>query len=138
MPDFSNLKAAEMDGVNPRPYTINVLEDAPQLWFLPATSANPKFYAETMKRAAERTGPRRGTPEQIAEAARDEDRQILALTCLTKWEVNDAEGNPVELNYENGLEFFRALPDWVFDLIRSWAQNPLNFMRGASKALGEP
>ena len=138
-PDFSNLKKAEMDGENPRPYRITVLEDAPTLWFLPATNANKDFLNETLRRSNERAPGqgRRPTSEGSIEEAREEDRQVLASACVKRWDVRDASGKEVECSAENVLEYFRALPDWIFDGIRGWAANPVNFMQGSAPALGE-
>lgn len=52
--------------------------------------------------------------------------------------MKDAAGKEVDFNADNCLEYFRALPDWIFDGIRGWASNPVNWMRGNPEKLGEP
>ena len=138
-PDFSNLKAAEVDGERERPYRFTVLEGAPTIWFRPALNQNQAFLNETLRRSNEKVaGARRLTmSESSIEEAREEDRQVLASSCAVRWDVKDAKGQPVEFTPEHCLEYFRALPDWIFDGVRGWASNPINWMRGNPEALGE-
>lgn len=131
MPDFSHLKALEQKGDASFPYKMEQIEGAPTIWFRPATDANKDFLNETLRRANERAGrSRRGariTPDSL-EASRAEDKEVIAKTCAVAWDVKDAKGKAVEFNETNCLEFFQALPDWLFDEIRGWVTNPTNFL----------
>ncbi len=138
-PDFSHLKKAEVDGERDRPYRLTVLEGAPTIWFRPALNQNGEFLNHTLRLSNEKAegGRRGGLSADGVEAAREEDRQVLAHSCATRWDVKDAAGKEVEFSADNCLEYFRALPDWIFDGIRGWASNPINWMRGDPAKLGE-
>lgn len=131
MADFSHLKKLEQDGSTERKYTFDQIEGAPSLWSRPATNANKAFQNETLRRANARAGlnrrAKRVTAEVLAQS-RDEDREVLSKCCVTRWDVTDANGEPVEFTEENCLEFFRALPDWLFDDFRAWATDAGNFL----------
>lgn len=142
MVDFSHLKALEQKGDTEVPYKLEQIAGAPSIWFLPGTDANKPFMNESLRRAnmRARTSRRskRVTLDTVA-AARDEDREIIAKTCAKRWDVKDAKGKPVEFSEENVLEFFRALPDWLFDEIRAFVTDPTNFVDEAEDDnLGEP
>jgi hypothetical protein len=130
MANFSHLKALEQKA-EARPYRFADIEGSPSIYFLPGTDANKTFMNESLRRAAARTAGggrgRRVTTDTVAEA-RQEDREVLAFTCAQSWDVKDADGNPVEFTPQNCLEFFEALPDWLFDGVRNWVTNPVNFV----------
>lgn len=138
-PDFSNLKQAEVDGEKDRPYRLAVLEGAPTIWFRPALNQNRDFLNETLRLSKEKAGGAgRSMTASTIEEAREEDRYVLSHACATRWDVRDAKGAEVEFSAENCLEYFRQLPDWLFDGLRGWASNPVNWMRGNPEKLGEP
>jgi hypothetical protein len=139
MADFSHLKKLEPQN-NEVPYRLEQIAGAPTIWFLPGTDANRSFMNESLRRANARArGGRRSrriTTDTI-EAARDEDREIIAKCCAKRWDVTDAKGKPVDFTEENCLEYFRALPDWIFDDIRGFVTDPGNFIGDGGDALGE-
>lgn len=140
-PDFSHLKAAELDGERERPYQFRAVEGTPTIWFRPALNENKAFLNETIRRSNDRApgSGRQQTTDASIELARDEDRQVIASTCATRWDVKDAKGKDVPFTPENCLAYLRALPNWLVDGLRNWASEPSNWMRGAENpALGEP
>jgi hypothetical protein len=137
MADFSHLKALEQKGDTERPFKFDQIAGAPTIWFLPGTDVNKAFMNESLRRANSRSGRRqRKVTADTVKAARDEDREVLAKTCARRWDVCDATGEPVEFSYENCLEFFQALPDWLFDEVRAFVTDPGNFV-DAEDNLGE-
>jgi len=138
-PDFSHLRALEPQGNREVPYKLEQIAGAPTIWFLPGTDANRAFMNESLRRTNARTrGPRRTRriTQDTMEAARDEDREIIAKTCAKRWDVTDAKGAAVPFSEENCLAFFRALPDWIFDDLRGFVTDPGNFI-GEGDGLGE-
>lgn len=143
MPDFSHLAALEQKGDTEFPYKLEQIAGAPTIWFHPATDANKAFMNETLRRANARAGRnRRGqrlTQDTLRES-RTEDKEVFSTTCAKRWNVTDAKGEPVDFTPENCLEFFNALPDWLFDDIRTWLTNAANFVAAnlsGDDALGE-
>lgn len=141
MVDFSHLKNLEQKGDKQFPYVLEQIEGAPTIWFHPATDANKDFLNESLRRVNARAGQnRRGrrVTEEVVRASRDEDREVFAQVCAKRWTVKDANGEDVEFTADNCLSFFRALPDWLFDDIRTWLTNPANFVDNPNgNALGE-
>lgn len=143
MVDFSHLKALEQRGDVEVPYKLEQIAGSPTIWFRPGTDANKDFMNETLRRANARAQTnrrsRRVTADVVA-ASRDEDREVLARCCATRWDVKDAKGKAVEFTPEHCLEFFRALPDWLFDDVRAFTTDPGNFIASdvtGDDALGE-
>lgn len=141
MVDFSHLKALEQKGDAEVPYKLEQIAGAPSIWFLPGTDANKAFTNESLRRANARARmnrrSKRVTADSIA-AAREEDRELIAKFCARRWDVKDAKGKDVEFTPDNCLEFFRALPDWLFDDIRAFVMDPGNFVEAVDEGLGEP
>lgn len=131
----------------PQKYTFADLEGSPFVRSLPATEENKAFTNESLKRSAAK--PRRRnrtmTTEQI-KAARNEDRDILANFCVKGWGQHDDDGNEIELldaagnavpfSAKDCHEFFKELPDHIFDGYRAWATDQGNFLEAGE--LGEP
>lgn len=131
MPDFSHLAGLDPKGDKLVPYIMDQIEGAPTIWFLPGTDANRPYLNETLKRANARVKggrrTRRVTVDTI-EASREEDRELLAKFCAKRWDVKDADGMAVEFTVENCIEFFKALPNWLFDEVRTFVTDPGNFI----------
>jgi hypothetical protein len=131
MTDFSHLRSLEQKGDAEIPYKLEQIEGAPTIWFAPGTDANKVFQNETLRRANTRARHNRRSKRVTAEtvaASRQEDREVIATTCARRWDVKDAKGKPVDFTPENCLEFFEALPDWLFDDIRAFVTEPGNFV----------
>jgi hypothetical protein len=142
MLDFSHLKDLQQVGDQEVPYKLEQIKGAPSIWFLPATDANKPFMNETLRRANMRARTsRRGrkVTQDTIQSSRDEDKEVLSKFCARRWDVTDAKGKAVPFTPENCLEFFNALPDWLFDDIRGWATDPSNFLAdgGTDEGLGE-
>jgi len=137
MVDFSNIAAYEQNA-DPRPFVIvqidNGEQGSPVLMVRPATEANEAYYNDWLRRIAERrtSGKRaKEASKDLTRASREEDRELIGLHCLTGWSnVLDVNGKQVEFTPENGMAFLKALPDWIFDDLRTWAMNPASFVRG--------
>lgn len=131
MVDFSHLNALQQRGDTEFPYKLEQIKGAPTIWFLPATDANKSFMNETLRRANARAGRnRRGqrVTQDVIRESRTEDKEVFAKTCARRWNVQDASGVDVEFSEDNCREFFDALPDWLFDDIRTWLTNAANFV----------
>jgi hypothetical protein len=142
MADFSHLKALEQKGDAEVPYKLEQIEGAPTIWFAPGTDANRAFQNESLRRANARARQNRRSKRvtrEVVAASRQEDREVIASTCAKRWDVRDAKSKAVEFSPEACLEFFEALPDWLFDDIRAFVTDPGNFvgLDPGGDALGE-
>jgi hypothetical protein len=140
-PNFSHLAQLEPRADIDVPFKLEQITGAPTIWFKPGTDVNKAFLNESLRRANLRNNTSRRAKrltEDTLKASRDEDREVLAKTCATRWDVKDANGKAVEFSEANCLAFFRALPDWLFDEIRAFVTDPANFVVTADgTGLGE-
>lgn len=131
--DFGNLKSMEVKGSSTAPFTFYQIEGEPVLHVSPATEANKPYFNELLKRntnrrvqAALRSG--KFTTSMIEEN-RKNDRKLFPQLVIRGWEkVKDSTGEEAEFNLENVTAFIQALPDWLFDELRNFAGEPLNFV----------
>jgi hypothetical protein len=139
LPDFSHLAKLEQR-TNEVPYKFEQIAGAPTIWSKPATDANKPFLNESLRRSNLRARANRRSKrvtQDTLTASRQEDREILSKFCATRWDVTDAKGDAVEFSQENCLEFFEALPDWLFDDYRTFLTDPGNFVGFEEDNLGE-
>lgn len=142
MVDFSHLRALDQRADVDVPYKMEQIAGTPTIWFKPGTDANPSFMNETLRRANLRSRSNRRSKrltKEVLSASREEDKEVLSKCCATRWDVKDAKGKPVDFSEENCLEFFQALPDWLFDDVRTFVTDPGNFLDDAAgeDGLGE-
>lgn len=122
------------DGAKALTYTFEELAGRPNLLSKPATDANTRFKAARLKRIGKRTaGGRKRIRMDVntLDSAREEDMELMAKFCVSGWgdrPPEDTDGNPVPFSAQNCLDFFKAIPTWMFDDYRTWAQEPLNFV----------
>lgn len=132
--NFANISAYEQK-LEARPFIfvqiVNEDGSSPTLFCKPCTEANPPFYNEYLRVVTERRKAGRKAKEatrDLVKAQRDEDRELIGKFGTSGWaHVVDASGNEVEFSQEESVAFLSALPDWLFDEYRHWAQNPANF-----------
>ena len=62
---------------------------------------------------------------------RDQDRKLFSDHVVVGWSgIVNSEGDEVEFNKEDCFDFLKALPLWLMDEIRNFAQEPENFLKG--------
>lgn len=136
--NFDHLKSLDVAGRTTR-YTLSFMtkqpaagEDAeyPVLIVKPATEAN-RVFANEQLRMTKKTAPavRAGAinMHMIAET-RNNDRALYAKYVIVGWEgIYDSAGQPVPFSPGECAVFLDALPDYLFDEIRTFCSNPSNF-----------
>lgn len=156
MADFSHLAKLHVTEASEAEYIFEDIWGEPSIWFRPATDANADFLNERVRLAvaraeADQKESKRTRREKILSSERlEEDRRqdviLLAKTCALRWGTPplDLNGKEVEFSPENALDFLNALPSYMIDPLRGWAQNPYSFVnRDAAKpgwadSLGKP
>jgi len=129
MTDFSHLKNLDVKDKTAR-YTIHQIAGTPVLIIKPATEANKPYFNAVLKKSRRNVRAlKAGAINQVMIAEnREQDRDLFPKFVVTGWEdLSDAKGKPVEFNRENCEAFLRALPDWIFDEVRDFAGNSVNF-----------
>lgn len=139
MVDFSNLKPLHVTAETLAEYTFDDIPGEPSIWMAPATDANALFQSERLRVSIERAEAAEKAPrgkrkivltvEEI-EADRELDRVLLSKCCAKKWGTppQDVNGTEPEFNEANCYDFFKALPNFLFDPLRGFAANPYNFI----------
>ena len=104
--------------------------ETPVLILAPATQANKPYFNALLKRAGKSARQVRAgnINAGMIDEGRDEDRDLFPKHVVKGWKhVPDSQGNDVAFSQDNCRAFLAALPDWLFDDIRSFATNPANF-----------
>lgn len=127
--DFNYLKKLDIKSKTAQ-YSIYQIEDEPVLTLRPATEANKPYFNAVLKRSRRniRAVQSGAINNKILSENRDEDRELFPRYVITSWKgIKDSQGKDVEFSIESCRSFLEALPDWVFDEIRSFAGNSANF-----------
>lgn len=145
MTDFSNLVPADAAGDKiEAEFVFDMIKGRPSIFFAPAVDENSRFLDTRLRISIERaqTAVRRprgkGKPAEMTPADlkkqieddRESDRKIFAEACALRWGTppRDAEGNEPEFTRDSCYDFFRAVPNWMFDHCRNWVANIYNFV----------
>lgn len=127
--DFSHLQTLDIRN-KVAPFAIHQIAGAPILNMRSATEVNKPYFNAVLKRS--RSNVRALKAGAISQAMiaenREQDRELFPKHVITGWAgVVDSQGASVPFNVENCAAFLRALPDWIFDEIRNFAGDSVNF-----------
>lgn len=147
MADYSHLRQLDVTDASEAEYMFSDIivgrnEDgsgvSPSIFFRPMVEANKLFLHERIRLSAERAeamakSKKKDKVMQLADRMdedRETDRVLIAKTCAIRWGTapKDADGKEHEFSAEECLSFLQALPNYIFEPLRSWVQNPYNFI----------
>lgn len=140
MNPFSHLKSLQLAPERTSRYTIYQVDGEPVLNVVSSTEANKPYFNKLLQRSGGtmrriRAG---GMNAALLEENREADRELYAKYVLKGWEnVLDCEGKPVPFNHESAQQFLEALPNWLFDDLRTFCSDPNNFLERGSKSKAE-
>lgn len=129
---FSNLKGAEVSAESRVKYVFSDIEGSPWIEIRYAGGTNKGYLNAILKKNAKnKQRSRRGLADadQISNN-RNEDRELYATHILTgNWGgwVNDETSAEVSFSKEAASELMTALPDYMFDDLRVYCNDPSNF-----------
>jgi hypothetical protein len=145
--DYSHLQKLDVTDANEAEYTFGDIivgrnDDGsavyPSIFFRPMIESNKVFLHERIRMATERAeavtkSKKKDKVTQLADRMdddRDTDRVLIARTCAVRWGTapKDAKGKEHPFSAEECLAFLQALPNYIFEPLRSWVQNPYNFV----------
>lgn len=130
MSKFNNLKKYEVS-TDPVKFVFHNLQDTPYLMVVPATENNAQYYAEALKAVRKNNkliAANAVSPSMLKEM-RDKERPLYARYVVRGWgNVKDDTGTVVPFSHEECLNWLEAIPDWVFDELRSFCTNVTNFV----------
>ena len=112
-------------------YQVSTKGKNPVLFVAAAGESNPEYFNELLARTKRFTNRIQTGGVITAEGLHDnrqENRNLYPRYIVKGWKnVFDAQDNPVEFNEENCVDFIKALPDWLFDELCAFCQQPQNF-----------
>lgn len=97
----------------------------------PATSSNPGYHNPFLRKINSVRGAFRGgqITQDGMDAHRAIDKELYPLHVIQGWSgVRDKEGKEVPFSQAECDRFLQALPGWIFDALRSFAQVDSNFL----------
>lgn len=133
MSKFGKLKSYDVRADKAIKYDLIDIEmngKTPFLMVKPATEANKPYTRAQLKSSNKRIqrAAAKGISLETLEANRDDDRQQYPRHIIMDWgNVFDDDGKAVDFTAENCQEFLEALPNWVFDGLRSFCSQATNF-----------
>jgi hypothetical protein len=131
MPDFSHLNKLAITALSTMRYPLIELEGSPVLILRPANESNAAYFNALLKANAH-AGVRRKKQKidgKLTAEIREQDRELYPKHVIAGWEaVVDSDGKDVPFSMEAAVEFLAALPNWIFDGVRTSALDPENFI----------
>lgn len=142
MSKFGYMKKLEVTDEQTARYTINEMEVngvSPTLILRPMTAANKPYFNAVLKQVTAEGGKvkvkgksKTQVDAALLEEGRNADRAMFPEFILAGWEgVVDEDGNEVEFNQADAADFIAAIPDWIFDPIRTFCGQSENFVDGS-------
>jgi len=113
------------------PFVFYQIDGEPSLDCMAATEANRPYHNALLKRNAKLAQRFRAgrISREMLERNRDEDRELYARYVVKGWSaVKDDKGKAVPFSAEACLQFFQALPNYLFDDLRQFCTAPMNFV----------
>lgn len=140
--DFSHLNVSNGRTAKLVMHQISVGGNTPYLVLKPATDATKAYYNHVLKRSGKnaRQVAAGAINAGMIEENRKEDRELYPLHIIIGWGYEDedgtdhpgvmpdAEGADTKFSPDACRDFINALPNWLFDDVRQFAGNPLNFV----------
>lgn len=129
--DFSQLSKLQVSNDRTAKYTFYQIEGEPTLDVAPATEANGPYFNALLKRAKGTVRRMRagGVNAGMLAENRNDDRDLYPKHIVRGWSsVRSSKGSSVEFSVENAKDFLEALPNWLFDELRTFCNDPANFV----------
>jgi hypothetical protein len=130
MADFSQFQRLEVSSTKQIDYIFPQLGGQVSVKVICATEENKPFFNAMLKRARKNNKMVQAGAINVNVVAnnRNEDRELYAKYIVKGWSnVTDKSGKPVEFNETECLDFLKALPGHVFDGLREFCGNLMNF-----------
>lgn len=145
MVDFTNIEAYNVTKDNLMEFPLIELGGEPVMILRSATEGNAGYMNGLLRLTGQTDSVRRKklvVDADLMDKTRAHDKVLYPEFVISGWSgVQDADGNEVKFSIKVAKEFMAALPDWIFDRIRTFASDPENFVLkidSAAKAKNSP
>lgn len=127
MNQFSHLAKLQVANDISVKFEFSEILGQPSLLVLSATESNKGYFNAALK-SQKKNKVSKSVDLAFIEKGRNKDKKLYPKHIITGWEgVKNTKGEDVEFNSENLNEFLEAIPDYMFDELRDFCQDPKNF-----------
>lgn len=122
---FNKVKQLSVSQDATRVFVFETIEGRPSVRVAPATQNNPAYLNAVLKDKS--IGRRRGLSVEVMKENRDKDRGLYAKFIIKGWENPALKDDGSAATSEDIQAFLEALPDDLFDELRTYCGEPANF-----------
>lgn len=133
MANFTQLKALQVTAANVKDFEISELGPKAVLQLRSSNEGNSGYMNGLLRLTGQSKGSRRRKATDINAKAmddlRDHDKELYPEHVIVGWQdVLDGAGKEVKYSTEEVNSLVGQLPNWLFDEIRAFANDPANFV----------
>ena len=133
MANFTHLNALKVTSENIVDFEMPELGPDAVLKLCSATEGNKGYMNGLLRLTGNTKGARRRKNKEIDANAmnemREHDTALYPDHVIVGWDkVMDADSKPVKFSAKEAAELLEQLPDYIFDEIRAFANDPANFV----------
>jgi hypothetical protein len=131
---FAKIKQLNVSEGATRSYAFDAIEGRPSLRVASATQSNPGYLNAVLK--DKRLGKRRKLDVAAMSENRNNDRDLYAKFVTKGWETPALRDDGTPATNEDIRSFLDALPDDLFDELRTFCGDPANFRESDGEISG--
>jgi hypothetical protein len=141
--DFSQLKKLDVNSstIVEYPLTEFTCDEKPVLLLRSPSEGNKGYTNGILRLTGQSDGGRKRKLKidaSLMDDMREEDRALYPEFVIVGWRnIVDASGVDVEFSVDACKEFLEQLPNWIFDGLRLFAQDPESFVKQISADKGK-
>ena len=132
MANFTHLKALQVTADNVVDFELPELGPDAVLKLRSSNEGNSGYMNGLLRLTGQSKGARRKKVKVDAksmEDMREYDKELYPEHVIVGWGgVQDADGKPVKFSAEEAAMLLEQLPDYLFDELRAFANDPVNFV----------
>lgn len=133
MANFTHLNALKVTSENVMDFEMPELGPTAVLKLCSATEGNKGYMNGLLRLTGNTKGARRRKNKDVDADAmnemREHDKALYPSHVIVGWKgVLDAESKDVKFSVKEVVELLEQLPDYIFDEVRAFANDPANFV----------
>lgn len=132
MANFTHLKALQVTADNIVDFEMPELGENAVLQLRSANEGNVGYMNDLLRLTGQTKGARRRKVVVDAKAMgemREHDKELYPNHVIVGWKgVPDSDGKDVKFSVEEAQDLIDQLPDYLFDEMRGFANDPVNFV----------
>lgn len=141
MGKFDHLKDLDVNETQTAEYELWEIQEegkpVPVLILAPSGTANRPYFHDLLNRSQSvaRAAKKKSISARQIDENREDDRELFPRHVVKGWRyIPEADGTYSQFTEDNVRDFLKALPDWLFDRVRTFTAQPENFLRDGAAA----